>query len=199
MLDGQQRLTSCYRAFFGPAGLEPTPFGRYYFNYGRYVQMTDEERKNVEGSSVENLIEFRTPKEVAKSLADTAAEINAGLFPLDIIFQSPRGTDYSKWLSDFAFLKAKGAKVEFNRYSAVQSDFIRTFVERITGYQVHFEEIKKGTNPDVICTVFETINTTGKRLTVFDLLVARCYPKDVRLRDLLVPFGRNLARRSRSL
>jgi hypothetical protein len=37
----------------------------------------------------------------------------------------------------------------------------------------------------VICTVFETINTTGKRLTVFDLLVARCFPHEIKLRDML--------------
>jgi hypothetical protein len=50
---------------------------------------------------------------------------------------------------------------------------------------VHYEEIIKGTPSDVICTVFETINTTGKRLTVFDLLVARCFPEDMNLRDML--------------
>jgi len=48
-----------------------------------------------------------------------------------------------------------------------------------------YEEIKKETSSDVICTVFETINTTGKRLTVFDLLVTRCFPQGMRLRDML--------------
>jgi hypothetical protein len=50
---------------------------------------------------------------------------------------------------------------------------------------MHFEEIKKGTSSDVICTVFETINTTGKRLTIFDLLVARCLPHKMNLREML--------------
>lgn len=73
----------------------------------------------------------------------------------------------------------------------MQSDFIRRFIEKITGYQVHYEEIKKDTSSDVICTVFETINTTGKRLTVFDLLVARCYPYNMNLREKLdVAVGR---------
>jgi uncharacterized protein with ParB-like and HNH nuclease domain len=33
ILDGQQRLTSCYRAFFGGVAVERNP-GRYYFDYG---------------------------------------------------------------------------------------------------------------------------------------------------------------------
>src|SRR5262249_9393665 len=107
------------------------------------------------------------------------------LFPLDIIFNAPRGTDYSAWLSGYTFSCAQGDQKKFADFSALQSAFIRTFIEPITSYQVHYEQIKKETSSDVICTVFEAINTTGKRLTVFDLLVARCFPHDVRLRDWL--------------
>ncbi len=104
---------------------------------------------------------------------------------MDIILQEPRGTSYSKWLSDYTFSKAAGSKATHDDLSQLQSDFIRRFIEKITGYQVHYEEIKKGTSSDVICTVFETINTTGKRLTVFDLLVARCFPAKMNLREML--------------
>jgi hypothetical protein len=107
------------------------------------------------------------------------------MFPLDIIFGSPRGFDYVRWLSQYGFAKAGGVEEKFNKLSEIQALFIRNFVERITSYQVHFEDIRRGTSPDVICTVFETINTTGKKLTVFDLLVAKCYPGGIRLRDWL--------------
>jgi hypothetical protein len=179
VLDGQQRLTSCYRAFYNGLGLDNFP-GRYYFNYGRFL-----ESPGLLNSEVEELIFFYREKEVRASLSSTASEQAAALFPLDIILQQPRGTDYSKWLSDYTFSKAGGNKEEFDRLSQLQSDFIRRFIERITGYQVHYEEIKKGTSSDVICTVFEAINTTGKRLTVFDLLVARCYPHGMNLREML--------------
>src|SRR5271154_2354666 len=33
VLDGQQRLTSCFRAFFNNMGVDRYP-GRYYFDYG---------------------------------------------------------------------------------------------------------------------------------------------------------------------
>lgn len=34
------------------------------------------------------------------------------------------------------------------------------------------------------CTIFETLNRTGVKLTVFDLLTARFWPLNIRLRDL---------------
>ena len=179
VLDGQQRLTSCFRAFNNGLNVAKYP-GRYYFDYGRFLK-----NSALRNSEVEELISFIREKDVRRLLSNTASEQAAALFPMDIIFQNPRGTDYSKWLSDYTFSKAAGDKSEFDSLSQLQSDFIRRFIEKITGYQVHYEEIKKGTSSDVICTVFETINTTGKRLTVFDLLVARCYPSGMNLREML--------------
>ena len=152
----------------------------YYFDYARYLEKPD-----LPNSEVEELLLFVREKEVKTTLSETAKEQARGLFPLNIIIQETRGISYSKWLSDYTFSKAGGDKGKYDRYSQRQSDFIRRFIEKITGYQVHFEEIKKGTSSDVICTVFETINTTGTRLTVFDLLVARCFPHKVNLRDML--------------
>ena len=179
VLDGQQRLTSCYRAFFNNTGVDRYA-GRYYFDYGRFLK-----NPQLRNSEVEELVIFIKEKEVNKSLSDTAKEQGRDLFPLDIILQERRGTTYSKWLSDYTYQKASGDKEEYNILSQVQADFITRFIEKITGYQLHYEEIKKGTSSDVICTVFETINTTGKRLTVFGLLVARCYPYKVNLREKL--------------
>ena len=136
-------------------------------------------------SEVEELLLFIKEKDVLQDLSDTAKEQARGYFPLDVILREPRGTSYSKWLYDYTFSKAGGDKDEHGRLSQLQSDFITRFIENITGYQVHYEEIIKGTSSDVICTVFETINTTGKRLTVFDLLVARCFPENMNLRDML--------------
>ena len=179
ILDGQQRLTSCYRVFFGGTAVERYP-GRYYFDYGKFV-----DNPELRNSEIEELIYFVREREVKRTLSDTAQEQAKGYFPLDIILREARGTNYSRWLSDYTFAKAAGDSKRHARLSEIQAVFIRRFVENVTGYQVHYEEIKKDTSSDVICTVFETINTTGKRLTVFDLLVARCFPHSMNLRDML--------------
>jgi hypothetical protein len=105
ILDGQQRLTSCYRAFFNNMGVDRYP-GRYYFNYGSFL-----ENPTLPNSQVEELIDFVREKQVKSILPDTASEQAQGYFPLDSILQEPRGTNYSKWLSDYTFSKAAGSRV----------------------------------------------------------------------------------------
>ena len=58
ILDGQQRLTSCYRVFFGAMEVERYA-GRYYFDFSRYLQ-----NPKVPNVEVEELIQFVTSKEV---------------------------------------------------------------------------------------------------------------------------------------
>ena len=185
ILDGQQRITSCYRAFINSITSTKNP-GRYYFDFEKYSALNTNERSEIEGSRVEEFLTFKPKKEVEQKIKTSADEMSLGLFPLDIILGYPRGTDYSKWLSDYSFSKSNGEKLEFGRRSNIQAEFIKKFIERITGYQVHYEEIRRDASSEVICTVFETINTTGKRLTVFDLLVARCYAKGLKLREELL-------------
>lgn len=184
ILDGQQRVTSCYRAFYGTLDNASKSPGRYYFKYGDYVSMRLA-GDLPDGSSIEDLFEFIRPAKVKRSLNSMAREISAGLLPLDIILQESRGYTYAKWLGQYNFSEANGDGVKYEKLSSISSEFQVSFVERVTGYQVNYEKITRDTNADVICTIFETINTTGVKLTVFDLLVAKCFKGGVNLRELL--------------
>ena len=176
-------LQACYRAFVGTLGNYRNA-GRYYFNYSRFVEMV-RNNEEVDGSNLEDLFVFLKPSKVAKDLKNTADEASKGLLPLDIIFGEPRGSNYADWLNRYNFSSSKGQNNEFETLSRISSRFITEFVERVTGYQINYETITRDTKPDVICTVFETINTTGIKLTVFDLLMAKCFKRNIRLRDQL--------------
>jgi hypothetical protein len=117
ILDGQQRLTSCYRAFFGGVGVDRYP-GRYYLNYVRFLETPD-----LRNSEVEELLLFIREREVKRRLSDTAKEQGEGLFPLDIILQEARGTTYSKWLSDYTFSRAGGSREAYDRFFTITSSF----------------------------------------------------------------------------
>lgn len=184
VLDGQQRLTSCYRAFYGTLDATVRLPGRYYFQYGAFVDAV-KRGEDIEGSAIQDFFSFERPIRVSRNLDTTSKEMTYGMFPLDIIFRSPRGSSYVKWLNDYSFSESKGDHNTFANLSEIASLFQTRFIERVTGYQVHYEKITRDTNPDVICTIFETINTTGVKLTVFDLLVAKCFKGDLRLRDKL--------------
>src|ERR1043165_2520893 len=67
ILDGQQRLTSCYRAFCGAMVEDRYDYpGRYYFNYGKYVDYIQPEK--LSGSEVEEFLEYVSAKKVTKDL-----------------------------------------------------------------------------------------------------------------------------------
>ncbi|WP_082171521.1 GmrSD restriction endonuclease domain-containing protein [Methylobacterium indicum] len=183
VLDGQQRLTACYRAFVGTL-VATRHSGRYYFNYSSFVDKI-KQGEEVDGSALEDYFVFVKPSKIAKELNNTSDETSKGLFPLDIIFKEPRGSNYADWLSRYNFAFAKGSSDEFEKLARISSRFQTDFIEKVTGYQINYEKITRDTKPDVICTVFETINTTGVKLTVFDLLVAKSFKKGIRLRDNL--------------
>ena len=184
VLDGQQRVTSCYRAFFGTLDQKFKNPGRYYFDYKAYVAARMAGEKP-DGSTIEEFFEFLRPTKVKKRYNSLAAEISHGLMPLDIILQEPRGYSYAKWLGQYNFSESNGDSDKYEQLGNISADFQTKFIERVTGYQVNYEKITRDTNPDVICTIFETINTTGVKLTVFDLLVAKCFKSKIYLRDML--------------
>jgi uncharacterized protein with ParB-like and HNH nuclease domain len=126
ILDGQQRVTSCYRAFYGALDVEKYA-GRYYFKYSEFAKNPEKT-----GSEIEELVEFISAKKVRKDLASTAHELSRGLFPLDIIFQAPRGVAYPKWLSEYNFNNANGVQDEFGRLSTISDKFTRSFMEKVT-------------------------------------------------------------------
>ena len=184
VLDGQQRLTACWRAFFGTLEKERKYCGRYYFNYKSFVD-ANIHKDELDSTTLEDMFIFVKPPKVCNSLRNTADEMSKGLFPLDILFGQPRGSNYADWLQKYNFFMAEGEKAKFELLSGISSRFQTDYVEKVTGYQVNYEKITRDTSADVICTVFETINTTEVKLTVFDLLVAKCFKQDIRLRDNL--------------
>lgn len=186
ILDGQQRVTASYRAFFG--GDETVSnAGRYYFNYGEFVRLL-ESGTEIEPSELEALFTFKRRVEIAKGMGTAAKEIDQQFLPLDCVLHSARGVSYVEWLDQHTFLHATGDRAKFDKLSKIKGIFQQHYIERVTSYQVSYELIRRDTNPDVICTIFETINTTGVKLTVFDLLVAKCFKIDLKLRDELEAF-----------
>jgi hypothetical protein len=103
ILDGQQRVTAAYRAFVGTLDPNRKYPGRYYLNYKRFVDIIRQRGEIADSEELEDLFVFIKPQKIRKDLKNTADEISHGLFPLDIIFGQPRGSNYADWLSKFNF------------------------------------------------------------------------------------------------
>jgi hypothetical protein len=58
------------------------------------------------------------------------------------------------------------------------------WIAAIDGYHFPVVTLSEKTEPDALCTIFETLNRTGVKLSVFELLTARFWPKKINLREL---------------
>ena len=58
------------------------------------------------------------------------------------------------------------------------------WIKAISDYEFSVVTLKQETPPDAVCTIFEALNLRGVKLTVFELLTARFWPKKVNLRKL---------------
>ena len=58
------------------------------------------------------------------------------------------------------------------------------WIKNIEDYEFPVVTLGEETEVEAVCTIFETLNRTGVKLSVFDLLAARFWPENVRLRDL---------------
>lgn len=60
----------------------------------------------------------------------------------------------------------------------------KQYVKPVELYQFPVTTLSSTTNLDAVCTIFETLNRTGVKLSVFDLLTARGFAQGMHLRDL---------------
>ena len=60
----------------------------------------------------------------------------------------------------------------------------KTWLKPVEDYEFPMVTLAEDTSASAVCTIFETLNRTGVKLSVFDLLTARFWPADVKLRDL---------------
>jgi hypothetical protein len=154
VLDGQQRCTSFYHAF-----TDNSPDVVYYLQFPEDWGSFDDEQIRFE----------KKPKFVKKypTLESMAADRVIRICDVhdDVRFE--------KWKSYLVSDDERTKAVNFRS-------------REIGGLKdISIPNSKLSGTPDLraVAKIFETINRTGKRLDTFDLLVARLYPFDFKLRD----------------
>ena len=177
ILDGQQRLTSLYRALMGTTAVETKdakgkPIRRWY-----YLDMKEAIKPEADQEdAVLSVPEDRQVKSFGGqpnwNVVTPEREYAADLFPVNRIFDSAEWRQaYSEhWNFDTDRMRL------FN-------EFERNVIKRFEQYQVPVIELKRETPKEAVCLVFERVNTGGVALTVFELLTASFAADDFQLRD----------------
>ena len=157
ILDGQQRITSVARVF-----LNVHPKKLYYFDLKEILDLYDKEETS--------WIRIRQ-----RGKRGSERKSNYRLLRADIVLDQEKTDIYvSEYIEDSGdFPEFKEDKYAGRRAAAK----IKGVFETIRNYKVPIVVVERDSGVESVCRVFETINSTGTRLTTFDLAVARFYPK----------------------
>ena len=163
ILDGQQRLTSITRVF-----LDADPKFNYYFDL----------YKMLKGFSTEDTAWVVSRRRGKK---DYKRKDNNRLLRADVVLDQQEADVF---ISEYVEDSDDFPEFEGDRKRARQAAAkIKGIFEIIRNYKVPVVVLDSDAPLESVCRVFETINSTGTRLTTFDLAVARYYPNPD-LRDL---------------
>ena len=165
ILDGQQRLTSLYQALYG-AGSH-----RYFVDLQGLI----------DGQDIEDGLFYLRQGEARRRYGALEEQAATFTFPLQVLFGEAGA--FEEWLDQVLERRPEpdpDKKVLKQRLRDVHRKWLRTVEE----YEFPMVTLSEDTPASAVCTIFETLNRTGVKLSVFDLLAARFWSGELRLRDL---------------
>jgi hypothetical protein len=154
VLDGQQRCTSFYHAF-----TDNSPDVTFYLQFPEDWGTFDDEQ-----------IRFERKARFVKRWPNLEAMAKDRVIKISDLHGDEQ---FEQWKEHLPDAKTRQLSVAFRS-------------NEISGLKdITVPHSKLSGDPDLraVAKIFETINRTGKKLDTFDLLVARLYPFDFRLRD----------------
>ena len=162
VLDGQQRLTALYQAFYG-AGEH-----LYYLHLPSLIDEAD----------IEESVRHETRTKGIRKYGEREAQARELMLPLKVVYGEKDG--FIGWLHEILDIRSEPGHDLRDQLTSVYMQWI----SNIEQYKFPVVTLPGDTGLEPVCKIFETLNRTGVRLGVFELLTARFYPVGVRLRDL---------------
>lgn len=166
VLDGQQRLTSLYHAFYGRGSY------RYYLNLIKAEQDTD--------FTGEDTLFFRDSDDSLPDIEhNLQMQADGRLLPLSVI--CGREGQFWKWKDDISELLPESDRREFDSLCRRLWD---SRLQNWEQYRFPVVTLKETTSLEALCTIFETLNMSGVKLGVFDIMTAKAWRFGLNLREM---------------
>ena len=170
VMDGQQRLTSMYRALYGKDAVVTTNDKRttikryYYLDMNACLDPEADRFDAIVSVPEDKKIKENFDRDIKLDLSTPELEFKHEMYPANILFDSSAAT---QWLLGYMSFhqSSPDAMAKFNRF---QQDVIET----ISSYRLPVITMDKSTPREAVCKVFENVNTGGISLTVFELVTA---------------------------
>lgn len=179
LLDGQQRLTSLYQSLHTDAPVRTrTPKGaainRLFFVDMQAASDPESEPQDwiiwTRGDGTE-VVDFG--RRMVRDYSDAQKQFENHMFPLNHVYRE------HDWLYSYrAYWHERGGDI----HDAHQALFDRV-IRPIHSYEMPIIRLSRNNSREAICTVFEKVNTGGKKLDAFELLTAVYAADEFNLRD----------------
>ena len=168
ILDGQQRMTSIYRAMYSKKSVETTdskkkPINRfYYLDIPKCLDTIIDRIDAVKSVPEDRVVKRNFNREISLDLSTRELEYANHCFPLNIIFEP---SELMNWALGYCMY-------HHNETQQLWTDFFNQIVTPITKYQIPVIKIGNDVPKEAVCQVFENVNQGGVSLTVFELVTA---------------------------
>ena len=171
VLDGQQRLTSLYQAFYGKGKY------RYYLKIQYLLDGKDINDDCVFWVREKDAAPYDTLEYQAKELILPLAQLKGDI------------ANFTNWVVTIANKRVNPddpttVQLAFALQNTLLNNFGRQWIQTVDAYAFPVVTLSEKTGAEAVCNIFETLNRTGVKLTAFELLVARFYPRKVYLRQM---------------
>lgn len=175
ILDGQQRLTSLTQVLrlSKPVSTRDEK-GRelqryYYFDIEKALGFEADIEESIVAVGVDRMVRSNFGRDVSLDVSTSAKEYESFLFPCNQILNSDR------W--------EEGLMAQFPTKFPRYMEFRKKVLAAFRSYSLPVIELKKETNKEAVCLVFEKVNTGGVPLSVFELVTATYAADGFNLRD----------------
>jgi hypothetical protein len=160
VLDGQQRLSSLYQAFAGVGA------HRFFIDIPALMR----------GNDIDDVV-TALPSRRARAYETIEAQARSLTFPLS------RVRDFAYWRDDILDARASTGDAATKELRSYLNKVESSVIAPIRSYQFPVTTLSSKTLTEAVCTIFETLNRTGIKLSVFELICARAFAEGHRLRD----------------
>ncbi len=170
VLDGQQRLTSMYRATYSHEPVvtvndKKRKVERYYYlDINKCLDDAVDRLDAVISVPKDRKIKANFDRDVLVDLSTRALEFEHEMFPLNIIFDSGEREDWADGYKEYHSYASE--------FMTKYKRFRKEIIETMTTYELPVIRLDKSTPREAVCKVFENVNTGGVSLTVFELVTA---------------------------
>ena len=169
-LDGQQRLTSMFRATVSRDPVLTTTDKKqeikrfYYLDIKKCLDPNEDRLDAILSIPEDRVVKEDFGRKVVLDISSRDLEYKNEVFPLNIIFDSNECID---WWDGYKGYYSYDAE-HMDRYKEFRNEILDT----ITTYKLPVIKLDKTTPREAVCKVFENVNTGGVPLTVFELVTA---------------------------